>query len=240
MSPRSLQYPLSTLFSRPAQLHPLPPSSLYYEPCRTDGICPRGPHPWTILADLRPLYSIPGLVRACPPLVVNGERRHAGALEQLIYSQHQSFRSQSLRLFKLGVPEHWRNRIPVQTSKCTSRFTPVIYVSHTFLQQKPVVAVSGENGRSTFLTAKGFDIHPGFKDLLGGVNSRLSRSVPDTLPTPLSSLFRSPWSEASPQTFTERQLPVFIDGCPRCRRRTVCRIVCEIHFTTRTISNPTH
>jgi len=33
-----------------------------------------------------------------------------------------------------------------------------------------VVAVSGESGRSTFLTAKGFDIHPGFKDLLGGVS----------------------------------------------------------------------
>jgi hypothetical protein len=48
---------------------------------------------------------------------------------------------------------------------------PVIYVSHTLLQQKPVVAVSGESGRSTFLTAKGFDIHPGFKDLLGGVNN---------------------------------------------------------------------
>ena len=32
-----------------------------------------------------------------------------------------------------------------------------------------MVAVSGESGRSTFLTAKGFDIQPGFKDLLGGV-----------------------------------------------------------------------
>jgi len=40
-----------------------------------------------------------------------------------------------------------------------------------------VVAVSGESGRSTFLTAKGFDIHPGFKDLLGGV-SLFSSSVP--------------------------------------------------------------
>jgi len=35
--------------------------------------------------------------------------------------------------------------------------------------QKPVVAVSGESGRSAFLTARGFDIQPGFKDLLGGV-----------------------------------------------------------------------
>jgi len=32
-----------------------------------------------------------------------------------------------------------------------------------------VVAVSGESGRSAFLTAKGFDIQPGFKDLLGGI-----------------------------------------------------------------------
>ena len=32
-----------------------------------------------------------------------------------------------------------------------------------------MVAVSGESGRSMFLTAKGFDIQPGFKDLLGGV-----------------------------------------------------------------------
>lgn len=36
-----------------------------------------------------------------------------------------------------------------------------------------MVAVSGESGRSTFLTAKGFDIHPGFKDLLGGVGPLL-------------------------------------------------------------------
>ena len=46
---------------------------------------------------------------------------------------------------------------------------PLIYVAYTLPQQKQVVAVSGESGRSTFLTAKGFDIHPGFKDLLGGV-----------------------------------------------------------------------
>lgn len=44
------------------------------------------------------------------------------------------------------------------------------YVVYTPSGQKPVVAVSGETGRSTFLTAKGFDIHPGFKDLLGGVS----------------------------------------------------------------------
>jgi len=46
--------------------------------------------------------------------------------------------------------------------------------SHVGSVQKPVVAVSGESGRSTFLTAKGLDIQPGFKDLLGGV--RLSSS----------------------------------------------------------------
>ena len=45
------------------------------------------------------------------------------------------------------------------------------YVAYTLPRQKRVVAVSGESGRSTFLTAKGFDIHPGFKDLLGGVRS---------------------------------------------------------------------
>jgi len=43
-----------------------------------------------------------------------------------------------------------------------------------------VVAVSGESGRSTFLTAKGFDIHPGFKDLLGGVK-HFSSSVTASL-----------------------------------------------------------
>lgn len=51
------------------------------------------------------------------------------------------------------------------------------------------MAVSGESGRSTFLTAKGFDIHPGFNDLLGGVKpfqSLRSGHVIDTccLPDP--------------------------------------------------------
>lgn len=111
-------------------------------------------------------------MRVCRLLVDDQEGRHARVLEQLIYFQHRSFRPQSLRLFKLGIREYWANRIPIPTAKCTSRSMSVsLYVSHrNLLGQKQVVAVSGESARSTFLTAKGFDIHPGFKDLLGGVN----------------------------------------------------------------------
>lgn len=98
--------PLNTLLSRPTGLYP-PPSPPYYASCWTDGICSGGPHPRTLLADLRPRYSIAAPVRACRLLVDNQEGRHARVLEQLIYFQYRSFRPRSLRLFKLGVPEHW-------------------------------------------------------------------------------------------------------------------------------------
>ena len=112
--------PSNTPLSHLSELHPLPFSLPYYAPCWTVSVCPGSPHHGTILADLRPPYYIAAPVSVCRPLVDSQEGRHAGLPEQLIYFYHRSFRSQSLRLLKPGVPDHWGDPIPVPTLKCTS------------------------------------------------------------------------------------------------------------------------
>jgi len=104
----------------------LPTSILIHAPRWTISICPGGPHHRTILADLCPHCSIGVPPRACHPLVDHHQRgRHADLPEQLIYFHYRSIRSQSLRFFELGIPEHRGNSISVPTVKRTSLPTRV-------------------------------------------------------------------------------------------------------------------
>ena len=118
-----------------ALLNPIPPplSLPYYASRRTVSVCPGSPYHKTILANLRPRYSIAAPVRVCPPLVDSQEGRYANLLEQPIYFYHHSFRSRSLRFFKLGIPEHWGNCIPVSAFKCAPLLTHTVCVTHTLV-----------------------------------------------------------------------------------------------------------
>ena len=55
--------------------------------------------------------------------------RHARALEQVIYPQHCSFRSQPIRLSELGVPEHRANCVQVQIIRRRSPPSPTGYIA---------------------------------------------------------------------------------------------------------------